>query len=100
MWRLGLKSMGMENSFYWYVTVMMAIAFLFSFRLPKQPKQELCDLDALLGHAGHASPWLAIVAAAQTLERGAGPQFVFSGGSTSDAGLWGTVLTPASPPSK
>ena len=35
---LGLKSMGMENSFYWYVTVMMAIAFLFSFRLPKQPK--------------------------------------------------------------
>lgn len=68
--------------------------------LPKQPKQELCDLDALLGHAGHASPWLAIVAAAQTLERGAGPQFVFSGGSTSDAGLWGTVLTPASPPSK
>ncbi|MQT72049.1 alpha-ketoglutarate permease, partial [Pseudomonas sp. FSL R10-0071] len=35
---LGLKSMGMENTFYWYVTVMMAIAFLFSFRLPKQPK--------------------------------------------------------------
>ncbi|MNQ89709.1 Alpha-ketoglutarate permease [compost metagenome] len=33
---LGLKTMGMENTFYWYVTVMMAIAFLFSLRLPKQ----------------------------------------------------------------
>ena len=41
---LGLKSMGMENSFYWYVTVMMAIAFLFSFRLPKQPKYLHHDL--------------------------------------------------------
>jgi len=34
---LTLKSGGNENSFYWYVTVMMAIAFLFSLRLPKQP---------------------------------------------------------------
>lgn len=34
---LSLKNMGMENNFYWYVTVMMAIAFLFSLRLPKQP---------------------------------------------------------------
>ncbi|WP_297843825.1 MFS family transporter [Pseudomonas sp.] len=34
---LSLKSVGMENSFYWYVTVMMAVAFLFSLRLPKQP---------------------------------------------------------------
>ena len=33
---LSLKSVGMENSFYWYVTVMMAVAFLFSLRLPKQ----------------------------------------------------------------
>ncbi|MCG8293449.1 MFS family transporter [Pseudomonas entomophila] len=33
---LNLKNMGMENTFYWYVTVMMAIAFLFSLRLPKQ----------------------------------------------------------------
>ena len=33
---LGLKSLNMENAFYWYVTVMMAIAFLFSLRLPKQ----------------------------------------------------------------
>ncbi|MHC6224234.1 MFS family transporter [Pseudomonas sp. X10] len=33
---LGLKSLGMENTFYWYVTAMMAVAFLFSLRLPKQ----------------------------------------------------------------
>lgn len=33
---LSLKSVSMENSFYWYVTVMMAVAFLFSLRLPKQ----------------------------------------------------------------
>lgn len=34
---LGLKNMGMENTFYWYVTAMMTIAFLFSLRLPKKP---------------------------------------------------------------
>lgn len=34
---LTLKSGGNENAFYWYVTVMMVIAFLFSLRLPKQP---------------------------------------------------------------
>jgi len=34
---LDLKNMGMENTFYWYVTAMMAIAFLFSLRLPKKP---------------------------------------------------------------
>ncbi len=33
---LNLKSMGMENTFYWYVTVMMVVGFLFSLRLPKQ----------------------------------------------------------------
>ncbi|WNW11625.1 MFS family transporter [Pseudomonas sp. DTU_2021_1001937_2_SI_NGA_ILE_001] len=34
---LNFKSMGAESNFYWYVTVMMVIAFLFSLRLPKQP---------------------------------------------------------------
>ena len=34
---LSFKSAGMENTFYWYVTIMMAIAFLFSLRLPKKP---------------------------------------------------------------
>lgn len=33
---LGLKSLGHESAFYWYVTGMLAIAFLFSFRLPRQ----------------------------------------------------------------
>jgi MHS family dicarboxylic acid transporter PcaT-like MFS transporter len=34
---LSFKNAGIENTFYWYVTVMMAVAFLFSLRLPKQP---------------------------------------------------------------
>ncbi|UVE17795.1 MFS family transporter [Pseudomonas sp. LS44] len=34
---LGLKSLGHEEYFYWYVSFMLAIAFLVSFRLPKQP---------------------------------------------------------------
>jgi MHS family alpha-ketoglutarate permease-like MFS transporter len=33
---LGLKSVGHENVFYWYVTGMMVIAFLVSLRLPRQ----------------------------------------------------------------
>jgi MHS family alpha-ketoglutarate permease-like MFS transporter len=33
---LGLKSIGYESTFYWYVTAMMVIAFLVSLRLPKQ----------------------------------------------------------------
>jgi len=35
---LGLKSLGHESAFFWYVTGMMAIAFVVSFRLPKQAK--------------------------------------------------------------
>ncbi len=68
--------------------------------MPVKQPQGLCNLDALLGHPGKASPWLAIVAAAQTIERGAGPQFIFSGGGAATAGLWGTVLMPVSPLSK
>ena len=33
---LWLKQAGSESTFFWYVTVMMAVAFLFSLRLPKQ----------------------------------------------------------------
>ena len=32
---LGLKSLGHESAFYWYVTVMMVVAFLVSLRLPR-----------------------------------------------------------------
>ncbi|MGY8527165.1 MFS family transporter [Paracidovorax citrulli] len=35
---LGLKSLGHESAFYWYVTAMMVVAFLVSTRLPKQAK--------------------------------------------------------------
>ncbi|MGI4796502.1 MAG: MFS transporter, partial [Janthinobacterium lividum] len=35
---LGLKSMGQEVDFYWYVTGMMVLAFLVSLRLPKEGK--------------------------------------------------------------
>ncbi|WP_223515934.1 hypothetical protein [Pseudomonas sp. GL-R-26] len=67
--------------------------------MPVQLPKALCNLDALLGQPGKASPWLAIAAAAQTIERGAGPQFIFSGGTAAD-GLWSTVLMPVSPLSK
>jgi MFS transporter, MHS family, dicarboxylic acid transporter PcaT len=33
---LSMKAAGNEQMFYWYVTGMMAIAFLVSLRLPKQ----------------------------------------------------------------
>ena len=33
---LGLKSIGHESAFYWYVTAMMVIAFVVSLRLPRQ----------------------------------------------------------------
>jgi len=65
--------------------------------MPSKPNQGFCNLDALLGFSGKASPWLAIAAAAQAIERGAGPQFIFSGDSAVDAGLWSTVLTPVPP---
>jgi hypothetical protein len=68
--------------------------------LPVKHNQGLHNLDALLGQPGKASPWLAIAAATQTIQRGAGPQFIFSGGSSVEAGLWSTVLTPVPPLSK
>jgi MHS family alpha-ketoglutarate permease-like MFS transporter len=33
---LGLKTLGHESTFYWYVTAMMVVAFLVSLRLPRQ----------------------------------------------------------------
>lgn len=35
---LALKSAGSENAFYWYVTAMMAIGLIFSWRIPKAGK--------------------------------------------------------------
>ena len=62
--------------------------------LPAKPNQGFCNLDTVLGHPGKASPWLAIAAATQSIQCGAGPQFIFSGGSCVDTGLWSTVVTP------
>jgi hypothetical protein len=58
-------------------------------------KTGLCNLDVMLGHPGCASPWLGIGAGTQAIQRGAGAQFIFSGG-TAATGLWGTVLMPVS----
>ncbi|HEF4762725.1 TPA: hypothetical protein SAN82_005200 [Pseudomonas putida] len=65
-----------------------------------QPPQSLCNLDTLLGQSGKTAPWLAIAAAAQSIEHGAGPQFIFSGGGVATTRLWSTVLMPVSPLSK
>lgn len=65
--------------------------------MPVKHNQGLIDLDVSLGHSGTTSPWLAIAAATQTIQRGAGPQFIFSGDSAVDAGLWSTALTPVLP---
>jgi MHS family alpha-ketoglutarate permease-like MFS transporter len=35
---LGLKALGSESAFFWYVSAMMVIAFMVATRLPKQPK--------------------------------------------------------------
>ncbi|WP_137808394.1 hypothetical protein [Pseudomonas sp. G(2018)] len=67
--------------------------------IPVESPRGVCNLDALLGNPGKAAPWLAIAAATQTIERGAGPQFIFSGGDDA-AGLWCTVLMPVTPFSK
>lgn len=68
--------------------------------MPTKSQQGLCDLDSLLGHPGPVSPWLAIAAATQTLQRGTGPQFIFSGEPSVDAGLWCTIMTPVPPLSR
>lgn len=68
--------------------------------IPAKHGQGFYDLDTQLGHLGKASPWLAIAAATQAIQCGAGPQFIFSGSDCVDAGLWSTVLTPVSSLSK
>ena len=35
---LGLKSIGHESVFYWYVTMMMVLAFFVAWRLPRQAR--------------------------------------------------------------
>ncbi len=65
--------------------------------LPLRADRNVHNLDALLGHPGAAAPWVAIALAAQTVQRGCGPQLILSGVCCADAPLWGTVLTPVPP---
>jgi hypothetical protein len=58
--------------------------------------QAVTDLDALLGCAGAATPWLAITAAVLRLHREVEPQLVFSGERSDKTALWALALTPVS----
>ncbi len=58
--------------------------------------QGMTDLDALLGCAGAATPWLAITAAVLRLHREVEPQLVFSGEGSDKTALWALALTPVS----
>jgi hypothetical protein len=64
--------------------------------MPSKPDHGVCNLDALLGQGGKSSPWLAIAAATQNLQRGVGPQFIFSGESATEA-VWATAVMPVPP---
>lgn len=84
VWRAGVD--GARNA---------AIAAQIPAALPTaDAKPELIDLDALLGHAGPAAPWLPLAAAALNLQHEAKPQFVLSGEGSGETALWGMVLTP------
>ncbi|MCO6060480.1 hypothetical protein NG726_27985 [Pseudomonas sp. MOB-449] len=62
--------------------------------IPAKPKQGQYNLDAALGHAGKAAPWLAIAAAAQAVQANGQPQVIFSGEGSAEAGLWCAALKP------
>lgn len=88
VWRVGIDAQRASD----------IVGVLFELPMPVN-KAETHNLDAILGHPGCTSPWLAIAAGTQTIQRGAGPQFIFSGGAAA-GGLWGAVLMPALPLSK
>ncbi|WP_313646750.1 hypothetical protein [Pseudomonas sp.] len=67
-------------------------------KLPRRADRKVHDLDALLGHPGAAAPWVAVALAAQTVQRGCGPQLILSGVRCANAPLWVAVLTPVPPP--
>ena len=73
----------------------VAVASVLSEVLMPVNKTGLSNLDAMLGHPGCISPWLAVATGTQAIARGIGPQFIFSGGGGA-TGLWGTVLMPVS----
>ncbi|MNP13240.1 hypothetical protein D3C76_1055140 [compost metagenome] len=87
IWRSGIG-----QKYHTAVTTVMSEA-----ELPLRADRKILNLDALLGHPGAAAPWVAIALAAQTVQRGCGPQLILSGVRCIDAPLWGTVLTPVPP---
>lgn len=56
--------------------------------------QGLHDLDASLGHAGGAAPWLAIATAVDVARTEGKPQLIISGERSAQIGLWSTAVTP------
>ncbi|MBI6942736.1 hypothetical protein JET76_15390 [Pseudomonas putida] len=87
VWRAGIdKHLGS------LVTMMLASA-----QLPVNVDRNMHDLDMLLGCAGKAAPWLVIAIVVQSIQVGAGAQFVVSGDGFSSADLWGGVVTPVLP---
>lgn len=73
-------------------TVMETVAF------PVTREQGVYDLGASLGYPGCVAPWLAIAAATQAVRLTEAPQFIFSGASGPDIGIWSTVVSPPLPP--
>lgn len=88
IWRSGIV-----QKYHASVTTLMS-----EVELPLRADRKVHDLDALLGHPGAAAPWVAVALAAQTVQRGCGPQLILSGVRCADAPLWGAVLTPVPPP--
>ncbi|MHA7846362.1 hypothetical protein [Serratia sp. D1N4] len=84
VWLSGLR----EESTASLSTVMETVAF------PVTREQGIYDLDASLGHPGCVTPWLAIAAATQAAQLTQAPQFIFSGASAPETGVWSTVVSP------
>lgn len=63
--------------------------------LPISASAGLHDLDAALGHAGCATPWLAIAAAVESVRAGDGAQFICSGDGAQGAWSWCSVVMPS-----
>jgi len=62
--------------------------------LPVGASAGLHDLDAALGDAGCASPWLALAAATESIRAGGGPQFICSGDDSESVWAWCSVVMP------
>lgn len=62
--------------------------------LPVSASAGLHDLDAALGHAGCATPWLAIAASVGVIRAGGGAQLICSGDGAQGIWSWCSVVMP------